>query len=232
MALALDIKKQESKYLKSVEVEFKPKTGEYRYWDADASEEVVSDVFDGIVVGTGFQFRGNIGNPTKKKSVNYVSEDFSMETLKNGEISVREFVRDNGNLSNKSMGKKTYKAWKDDGLKIHRTVFVIKPENPEVVYKICFSAVASIDVGKAMTADIPNFITSFGVASEQFSTDNGDFYVPSITRVKGIDEKLEPTVGEWLGRVKEALNGNGDVPQEPTKASLGSDHIPMEDIPF
>ena len=52
MALELDIQKSEGKYVKAIEVEFRPKSGEYRYWDSEAEQEVVDDKFEGIVVGT------------------------------------------------------------------------------------------------------------------------------------------------------------------------------------
>lgn len=233
MALALDITKTEGKYIKTTEVEFKPKTGEYRYYDKDAGEEIVTDSFEGVVVGTGFQFRGNIGNPTKKKSINYLSDDFDMDTLKNGLIGVREFVRENGNLSNRPMGRKTYQEWKETGLKVHRTVYVIKEENPDVIYKLCFSAVASIDVGKAMTPDIPNFVTEFAVSDNMFETDNGEFYVPKVTRKDAIKPESEAKVGDWLVRVKESMKpGQSDKPAQAAASAKTEEIDLLKDVPF
>lgn len=235
MALALDVKKAEGKYIKAIEVEFKPKSGEYRFYDADTQQEVLDDKFEGIVVGTGFQLRGNVGNPTKKKATNYLSDDFDMETLKNGTIGVREFVRDGANTTNRSLGKKTYAEWKDHGFNIHRTMWVIKPENLDKIYKVCFSKVASVPVGKALSPDLPNFVTKFSVDENMFETENGEFYVPKVERVVAITKEQEPKVGEWLARVKETYRNGGAVSAasaEPQVSDSDKDFIKMEEIPF
>ena len=156
-----------------------------------------------------------------------------METLKNGTISVREFVREGTNNSNKPMGTKTYQEWKDFGLKINRIVFVIKPEDPDTVYKLCFSAIASVPVGKAMTTDIPNFVTVFAVDEQQQSTDNGDFYVPKVKKEKPIETSSEAKVSEWLKRVKESFTYKREQASAPSVTEKKKDDgIPLEDIPF
>ncbi len=219
--------KSENKYLKALEVTFKPKSGEYEFFDG--TQSIASDNFEGIVVGTGWQLRGNIGTPSKKKSTNYLSEDFDMETLTKGQISVREFNRDGASNTNRPMGKKTYQEWKDDGLQLNRTVFVVKADDMETIYKLCFSKVASIPVGKQIEADMPNFVCKFGVSETPFETDNGEFMVPEITKLNLLPATLEAQVGEWLKKVKTALSKK---PPMAISEDKQTETVTRDDIPF
>lgn len=225
--LQLDIgKKEGGNFIKAIEVQFKAKSGEYSYYDG--STDVVDSVFDGIVVGSGFQFQGTSGNPTKKKSVNYLSDDFNMDILKNWLISIREFSREGANKSNRPLGKKTYQEWKDAGYKLVRTVFVVRPNELDTVYKLVFSAVASIPVGKQITPDMPNFVTLFGVDEHMFETENGEFYVPTLTKTTPISTDIEEKVGEWLRVVKRVLSKKEENKIETPSTEVAS----AEDHPF
>lgn len=234
MALTLPGSNQSSSasYLKTLDIDFKATEWIFSYYDRESIEE---DKIEGIVVGEGFEFRGTIGRPTKNKSINYISDTFGYDQMKNGTIRIHQFIREGSNNSNSSLGRKSYAEWKAQGMKLHRVLFVLQGE---VLTKIIFSPVATKPVGDIVSKnrDLPNFyatITTKKDASgkpEMYSNENGEFYVPDIIKWKPIDSADEAKVVEKIKEVDAVVNKKEEIAlPEQVKTTP---KILDEDIPF
>lgn len=110
-----------------------------------------------------------MGRPTKAKSTNYISETFGYDQMKSGNIRIHQFVREGSNNSNSSLGKKTYQEWKDQGMKLHRVVFLMQGE---ILAKVIFSPVATKPIGLSITNNTSFQITASSQLqlNKEFST--------------------------------------------------------------
>lgn len=239
MALTLPGSNQSSgsSYLKTLDIDFKAAEGVFAYYDGESIEE---SKVEGIIVGEGFEFRGTIGRPTKNKAVNYISETFGYDQMKNGQIRIHQFIREGSNNSNSSLGKKTYQEWKEQGMKLHRVVFLLQGET---LAKVIFSPVATKPVGDIISKnrDLPNFYSTITVKKdakgnpEMYSNDNGEFFVPDIIKDKGIDATDEARVMARIKEVDAVVNKKEEMTLPATPTTNPNPQVKdmaYEDIPF
>lgn len=73
--LTLDNMESNAQYVRATEVQFLPASGKYKYWNGEKEE--LLDSVKGVVVWSGYQIRGTIGTPSKKKATEYKSQDFT-----------------------------------------------------------------------------------------------------------------------------------------------------------
>lgn len=236
MALTLPGSNQSSgsSYLKTLDIDFKATDWHYAYYDGESIEE---EQIEGIIVGEGFEFRGTIGRPTKNKSVNYISETFGYDQMKAGTIRIHQFIREGSNNSNSSLGKKTYQEWKEQGMKLHRVLFVMQGET---LAKVIFSPVATKPVGDIISKnrDLPNFHSTITIKkdaagkAEMYSNDNGEFFVPDIIKNKPIDSADEARVMARIKEVDAVVNKKEEMTLPEPAQPKGEPRIAIEDIPF
>lgn len=236
MALTLPGSNQSSgsSYLKTLDIDFKATEWLFAYYDGESIEE---EKIEGIIVGEGFEFRGTMGRPTKAKSTNYISETFGYDQMKSGTIRIHQFVREGSNNSNSSLGKKTYQEWKDQGMKLHRVVFLMQGE---ILAKVIFSPVATKPVGDLISKnrDLPNFYSTITVKKdaagnpEMYSNDNGEFFVPDIIKTKPIETADEARVMARIKEVDAVVNKKEDMTLPEPAQSKNEPRIAIEDIPF
>ena len=117
------------------------------------------------------------------------------------------------------MGDKTYAAWKEEGLRPCRVVFVVKPEDTQTIYKLCFPPVASVSIAKELRADAPNFVSSFYIKDEMFETDNGEFLVPGIRQGDAIPTAIEADVSALVKKVYDTLAKKTPIAMATTAAA-------------
>lgn len=162
--------------------------------------------------------------------------------MKDGLIRIHQFIREDGQSSNAPLGKKTYQEWKEQGMKLHRVVFLIQGG---VLAKVIFSPVATKPVGDIISKnrDLPNYYATISILKDaagepvMYSNDNGEFFVPTITKDKPIDTSDEPTVLARIKEVDAVVNKKEAMalPQEeiaPAPKAPKKDKIEFEDIPF
>jgi len=221
-------------YIEATAVTFKAKLWVYNFFDGE-THDVKSIKW--IIVGQGFQMLTTTV-ATKTKSVEYRSNELGWEWMK-GEITMKVFTRDKTGNSVKVYGKKTYKQWKDNWMKLSKIVYVLS-EDKNTLYKIIFSGRAFVQINKLIQPDSPNFITEFSVSETTEETDNGDFFSPILIKTKGIDPADESIIIEKIKYIDAILNKKEipslpheeatevfeDLP-EPTKTP-----DPLKDMPF
>lgn len=239
MALTLPGSSQSTggSYLKTLDIDFRAAEGKFSYYDGESIEE---DKVEGIVVGEGFEFRGTVGRPTKNKGINYISETFGYDQMKGGLIRIHQFIREGKTNSNAPMGKKTYQEWRDQGMKLHRVVFLLQGDT---LAKVIFSPVATKPIGDVISKnrDLPNFYAEITILKKEdgtpmmYENDNGEFFVPTINKLKPIEQADEDRV---LIRIKEvdAVVNKKEVAELPSAPAPSSNprvsDMNIEDIPF
>lgn len=178
-----------------------------------------------------------MGRPTKAKSTNYISETFGYDQMKSGTIRIHQFVREGSNNSNSSLGKKTYQEWKDQGMKLHRVVFLMQGE---ILAKVIFSPVATKPVGDLISKnrDLPNFYSTLTVKKdtagnpEMYSNDNGEFFVPDIIKTKPIETADEARVMARIKEVDAVVNKKEDMTLPEPAQPRNNAPIDIADLPF
>lgn len=159
--------------------------------------------------------------------------------MKSGVIRIHQFIREGKNNSNAPMGKKTYQEWRDQGMKLHRVVFLLQGET---LAKVIFSPVATKPIGDviAKNRDLPNFYAEITTAKKEdgtpalYENDNGEFFVPTINKLKPIDQSDETRV---LARIKEVdaivnKKEQATLPETPQNSNPRVEDMAVEDIPF
>lgn len=159
--------------------------------------------------------------------------------MKNGTIRIHQFVRDGSNNTNSSLGKKTYQEWKDQGMKLHRVVFVMQGE---MLAKVIFSPVATKPVGDVISKnrDLPNYYATITTKKdangnpEMYSNDNGEFFVPTIIKNKPIDQADEAKVMARIKEVDAVVNKKEEMtlPEQPVETKKKVADMKLEELPF
>ena len=162
--------------------------------------------------------------------------------MKDGVIRIHQFIREDGQNSNAPLGKKTYQEWKEAGMKLHRVVFLLQGET---LAKVIFSPVATKPVGDLISKnrDLPNFYATMSIQKDaageavMYSNDNGEFFVPTITKDKPIEQSDEARVLSKIKEVdavvnkKEAIALPEALEMKPSTKKK-DEEISIDDIPF
>ena len=231
---------QQAKYIKSINVTFKASTGKYNYYRD--GEDFTLDTFEWVVVGSGFEFQGTVGRPSKKKSISLQSDTFGWDHFKNGTIRITQFLRDWEERSHSKYGEKTYTEWKEEGLRLHRVVFVLKDQE---IYKIVFSPIPAYTIGKTLQAnqDIPNYNAIFTISKDKdgnavmFENDNGEFFQPALIKASPIQQSEEAFILENIKFIDNIINQKEELkinePEQPkTPRQAPSNTLDIADLPF
>ncbi len=213
-------------YIEATSVTFKAKGGKYNYFDGETHDV---EAIKGIIVGQWFQFL-TTKIATKSKSIEYRSTEFGWDIMKNGEIPMKEFVRDKNGKAINAYGKKTYQAWKDEGMKVAKTVYVLS-EDKSTMYKLIFSGRAFVEINKLIAPDAPNFIMEFWVSTDTEETDNGEFYSPTLVKKGSINPEDEELIVSKIKGIDAILNKK-EVPTLSTATASDAEEMFDEDRPF
>lgn len=176
-------------YVEAVEVNFKPRDGNYAYWDGE--KQVETKTLSGVVVYTAMQFMGD-KVISKSRSVSYISDPFTWDDTKDGrKIKIKCRTREEGKTRFDLVGEFAYSQikspefaaqYKVAKFRMFNVVYVFNPDTRDLK-KVLFSPVVGRIVGKAIEKDQPNFVTQFGVSNDVAIRDeNGDFYAPTIQK--------------------------------------------------
>lgn len=165
--------------------------------------------------------------------------------MKDGVIRIHQFIRENGNSSNATMGKKTYAEWREAGMKLHRVVFLMQGET---LAKVIFSPVATKPIGDVINKnrDLPNYVSEITLAKDAkgdsmvYTNDNGEFFIPTINKLRPIESSQENAIMERIKEVDRVVNKKEAIaitsPQEPVKVTPSKPkkepEITIDEIPF
>ncbi len=192
-------------YIEGNQVTFKSKAWLYSSYDAEAKEKVESKTIKWIIVGSWMQFI-TTKVATKAKGLQFVSQEFWWDIQKNWVISMRKNTRDKSWSVWEAAGKKTFADWKEEGMKTCKVVYLMDADDNSKLSKVIFSGKAFVDMNKLITPDIPNYIVELGVSTDAEETDNGEFFSPTLVKVKAIDAAIEAEVLTQIKFVDSILN--------------------------
>lgn len=222
------------KYIEGIRVTYKATSGIFNYYDWRAYDV---DEINGVIIGWGFQFDTTKGKPNKKKSVSLVSSEFGFEIMTNDTpIKMRELLRENGEHSSSLIWAKSYKDWKADGQRLTKIIYVLDANDISKIYKIQFSGLSFGEVNKMLTDDMPQYICNFKASTETKSTENGDFYMPIITKMGETPESLWDTIADKVNFVYGILNQTTEkgceiINDEPVDEVTAEMVFGVDDIP-
>ena len=248
MSLELPGSNGPKNYVESVEVNFKPKTGTYVYWDGE--KQVETKTLAGVVVYTAFQFMAD-RIVSKSRSDSYVSDPFTFDEMKEGakKITVKRRTRTEGEGTKyEKTGEFSYAQIKSPEfaaqLKINKfrmfNVVYLYDADKDTLMRIQFSPVVGRIVSKGISKDQPNFITLLGVTNEiAISDDNGDYYAPTFAKngASPLDKvvKISEKIQEIHRIVTKAPISNGaSAPSSNHHSNFQATDCgtPVEDLPF
>lgn len=185
----------------------------------------------GIIVGWGFQFYTTKGKPNKKKSVSLVSNEFGFEAMgNNAPIKMRELVRENGEFSSNSAGAKTYAQWKEEGMRLTKIVYMLDANDLNRMYKIQFSGLSFGEINRILKDDAPNYVVTLRASTTLKSTENGDFYMPSIVKEGDTPEAAFEKVKENVIFVYNILNDQNDTDAEYITEPVSTDGVTADEV--
>lgn len=214
------------KYIEWIRVTYKATSWIFNYYDWERKDV---ETIEWIIVWWGFQFDTQKGKPNKKKSASLVSNEFWFEIMTNNTpIRMRELIRENGTFESVSAGAKTYKDWKDAWQRLTKVVYVLDANDTEKLYKIQFSWLSFWAINKLLVDDLPNYVSVIKASEELKSTDNWDFYMPTIEKKWDLPEELYDKVIEKVNFVYQILNESQDVWYETVLED--SNNIATQDI--
>lgn len=123
---------------------------------------------------------------------------------------MRELVRENGEFSSNAAGSKSYKEWKDAGHRLTKIVYILDANDINKLYKIQFSGLSFGEMNKILKDDAPNYLVTLKASSETKSTENGDFYMPTIVTEGDAPSALYDKIIERVTFVYNILNSTNE----------------------
>lgn len=220
-------------FIQGIEVNFKAVEWLFNYFDKDKSERVDTKWIDWIVIWVGFKFDTMVWKPTSKKSTKLVSDEFGYAFFNWWTIKMKKLQREWDKFEATNAWAKTYAEWKEDWQRLTKIVYLMDSKDINKIYKLQFAWMAFGEITKLIAKDAPNYISTFWISDKPTETDNGDFYLPTVTKGKQIPESLSDKIVEQIKFIDSILTKK-DLPSidtwvstEEAKATFAAEEIPF-----
>lgn len=192
----------QTSYIEWMRVTYKATSWIFNYYDWERKDV---ESISWIIVWWWLQFDTQKWKPSKKKSISYVSNEFWFEIKDKWKIKMREHIRENWEFKASNYGIKTYQEWRDEWMRLTKVVYLLDT-NLEKIYKIQFAWMSFWEIVKLLKDDLPNFVVTIKACDNTTSTDNGEFYMPTIVRVWDLPEEAYEKTLEKVKMVYDILN--------------------------